>query len=93
MIEVDYDDTTNLTLFIHFFHFFDCSNEMSITSVTRYFDSVKSILKQMECRIRMSKIAKNYKRWALTPCVIYMNNFGSLIKSGMIRRLINWLHK
>src|SRR6218665_23525 len=39
-----YDDTKDLKLFIRIFHFFDCSNE------TRYFDSVKCILKQMHCR-------------------------------------------
>ena len=33
MIADYYDDTKNLEFFIHFFHFFDCSNQMSITSV------------------------------------------------------------
>jgi len=50
MIADLYDDTKNLKLFIQFFHFFDCSNKTSITS-ERYFDTVKSILKQMQCRI------------------------------------------
>jgi len=33
MIVEDHDDTENLKLFIRFFHFFDCSNQTSITSV------------------------------------------------------------
>jgi len=33
MIADYYDDTKNVKLFIHIFHFFDCSNLMSITSV------------------------------------------------------------
>jgi len=33
MIAEYYDDTKSLKLFIRFFHFFDCSNQMSITSV------------------------------------------------------------
>jgi len=33
MIAEDYDDTKNIKLFISFFHFFDCSNQMCITSV------------------------------------------------------------
>jgi len=33
MISEDYDDTRNLKLFIQFFHFFDCSNQTTITSV------------------------------------------------------------
>jgi len=35
-----------------FFHLFDCSNQTSYLELeTRYFDSVKHILKQMQCRI------------------------------------------
>jgi len=33
MIVEDYEDTKNLKLFIKYVHFFDCSNQMSITSV------------------------------------------------------------
>jgi len=33
MIANYYDDTKNVKLFIRFFHVFDCSNQMSITSV------------------------------------------------------------
>jgi len=33
MIADYYDDTKNVKLFIRFFHFFDCSIQMSITSV------------------------------------------------------------
>jgi len=33
MIVEDCDDTKDLKLFIQFFHFFDCSNQMSIISV------------------------------------------------------------
>ena len=36
---------------------------------TRYFDSVKGILKQMQCIIRLSKKDKNNKWRVLTPCV------------------------
>jgi len=31
MIAEDYDDTNNLKLVFQFFHFFDCSNQTSIT--------------------------------------------------------------
>ena len=34
MIAYYYDDTKNAKLFIHVCHFFNCSNQMSITSVT-----------------------------------------------------------
>ena len=67
MIAEDYDDTTNLKLFIRFFHIFDCSNQ-TVNQIfvysqleTRCFDSVKSTLKQMQCRIRLTKKAKNGK--------------------------------
>jgi len=54
----DYDDTKNLTLFIRFFHFF-CSNKTSILQLEiRYFDSVKGISKQMQCRIWLNKKPK-----------------------------------
>jgi len=33
MIENYYDGTKNVKLFTQFFHFFDCSNQMSVTSV------------------------------------------------------------
>jgi len=33
MIAEDYDDTKNLKLFIRYFHYFDCSNQTSITLV------------------------------------------------------------
>ena len=33
MIADYYDDTKNVKLFIRFFHFIDCSNQVSITSV------------------------------------------------------------
>ena len=48
-----YDDTTNLKLFIRMFNFFHCSNQTGTTSVIeiRYFDTIKCILKQMQCRI------------------------------------------
>jgi len=39
---------------------------------TRYFDSVKRILKQMQCRIWQNKKVKNDKRWILGPCHIYI---------------------
>jgi len=35
-----YDDTRNFKLFIRFFTFFDCSNQMSIISVRKYFEAV-----------------------------------------------------
>jgi len=45
MIAENYDDTKDLKRFILFSRFFDCSNQM------RYFDIVKSISKQVRCRI------------------------------------------
>ena len=46
------DDTKNLKL-VRIFNFFDCSNQTGTTLIieTRYFDYVKCILKQMQCRI------------------------------------------
>jgi len=62
MITEDYDDTKILRFLFNFFHFFDCNNQTSVTSVkTRYLDSVKSILKQMQCRLWFFKKAKNNK--------------------------------
>jgi len=38
MIAENYDDTKNLKLFIRFFHFLDCSDQMSITSVKKHLE-------------------------------------------------------
>jgi len=46
-----YDDTKNLKLFIQIFNFFDCSKHVQLQLQTGYFDSVKRILKLMQCRI------------------------------------------
>jgi len=55
MIAEDYDDMKNSKVFIRFFHFFVCSNQMSITSVRnkifcfckKYFeaDAVQNMMK------------------------------------------------
>jgi len=48
-----YDDTKNLKPFIRIFNFFDCSviKHVQLQLQRKYFDSVKCILKQVQCRI------------------------------------------
>ena len=52
MITEDYDATKNLKHFILYFHFFIVPIKgVQFQLETRYFDSVKGILKQIQCII------------------------------------------
>ena len=76
MIPEDYEATRDFKIFIRIFHFFDCFNQTSITTVrlqTRYFDSVKRILKQIHCRMRLNKKSQKRQATGFDPlCHIYM---------------------
>jgi len=60
-----------LSLLFCFFTFFI----VLIKRVYLQLETVKSILKQMQCRILFNKKAKNDKRRVLGPCVTFMPQY------------------